>query len=655
MKRLSFFYAGLEMLVIERPFLQLASETRPRTWLGANFWSRAGGPLMWRTPDINIWREELSVLREHGLNVTRSFFYWPDFMPAPDTIDETCVARYAQFLDVCQEVGIATIPTFIVGHMSGENWDVAWRGGRNLYSDGWMLAQQAFYIRETVSRLKDHPAVAGWLLSNEVPIYGGQTTPEMGRSWAQLLVQAIRAAGAAQPVSTGDGAWGLEATGRDNGFRLHEIARTVDFIGPHAYPTNNDVARQHLSAAFNCELSHVGKPVVLEEFGVSSDFTSDTHAGDYYRQVLHTSLLAGAVGWLAWNNTDFDLTHQNPYRHHPFELHFGITTTQGTPKAPLLELQQFGRVLDRIDITRCQRAPADVAVIIPSYFDTDYPFTSQGERSAIRDILLQTYVVTREAGMGAAFVRELAGAPQARLILLPSTKQLTGPTWEELEARAIEGATVYLSYFPGATGGHRGLWHSFFNQFFGIEHQLRYGLVNSIEESQITFSFESDFGTIAAGEQLSFVAAGNENGRAFLPCIPSEARVIASDQYGNPALLERAVGEGRIVLCTYPLEYFAASRPNANPDDTYRLYSALAARANVELPVTVDDPRVLVDSLIHDDGTRFVWFISEAEHPLACTPTVRDGKGLADLLTGEVAQGAIELPPFGVKVYRVVQ
>ena len=640
--------------MIERPFLHLPFDTKPRTWLGANFWSRAGGPLMWRTLESHVWREELRVLREHGLNVTRSFFYWPDFMPAPDTIDETYVARYGRFLDLCQEVGMATIPTFLVGHMSGENWDVAWRGERNLYSDGWMLAQQAFFIREMVSRFKDSPAIVGWLLSNEVPVYGGQTTPEMGRSWAQLLVQAVRAAGAKQPVSTGDGAWGIEVSGQDNGFRLRELARTVDFLGPHVYPLSNDLVRQHLTAAFTCELCHVGKPVVLEEFGVTSAFTSEKHAGDYYRQVLHTSLLAGAVGWIAWNNTDFDLIHQDPYRHHPFELRFGITTTDGKPKAPLLELEAFRRVLDTIDITRCRRSPTDVAVIISSYFDTDYPFIPLAERQAMRDILLQSYIVTREADMGAAYVRELDGVPQARLILVPSAKQLTGPTWEALEERAKDGATVYVSYFPGSVPVFRGPWHSFFDRFFGIEHQLRYGLVNPVEDEIVTFSFCCDFGSIAAGEQLSFVAAGNENGRAFLPCVPGEARVIATDAHGNPALLERAAGRGRIVLCTYPLEYFAASRPRANPDHTYQLYRALTRLANVELPVSVDTPRVLVDSLISTDGTRFAWFISEADHPLSVTPQVSGGTALIDVLTGQTEQEAIEIPAFGVKVCRVV-
>ena len=38
---------------------------------------------MWRSYDPAVVREELRVLREHGLTMTRSFFYWPDFMPGP--------------------------------------------------------------------------------------------------------------------------------------------------------------------------------------------------------------------------------------------------------------------------------------------------------------------------------------------------------------------------------------------------------------------------------------------------------------------------------------------------------------------------------------------------------------------------------------------
>ncbi|NUR92059.1 MAG: beta-mannosidase, partial [Nonomuraea sp.] len=103
------------MTALNRNFRKLPGAS----WVGANFWSREGGPLMWRAPyDGNTVRQELRVLRDHGLNTTRSFFYWPDFMPAPDVIDEDCVARYQDFLDAHQELGLGTIPTFIVGHMS---------------------------------------------------------------------------------------------------------------------------------------------------------------------------------------------------------------------------------------------------------------------------------------------------------------------------------------------------------------------------------------------------------------------------------------------------------------------------------------------------------------------------------------------------------
>ena len=140
-----------------------------------------------------------------------------------------------------------------------------------------------------------------------MPIYGRNGDEPAVTAWARLLVQALRSTGATQPVGTGDGAWGIEVTGNDNGFSLRRLAPMVDFIGPHVYPSSDDPVRQMLAPAFACELSgSFGKPVVLEEFGLSSDMASGENAAHYYRQVLHSSLLAGARGWLAWNNCDYD-------------------------------------------------------------------------------------------------------------------------------------------------------------------------------------------------------------------------------------------------------------------------------------------------------------------------------------------------------------
>jgi endo-1,4-beta-mannosidase len=66
-----------------------------------------------------------------------------------------------------------TVPTFIVGHMSGENWDPPWRDRRDLYADVRMAARQAWFAAEMVRRFGAHPAVCGRLVSNEMPIYNG--------------------------------------------------------------------------------------------------------------------------------------------------------------------------------------------------------------------------------------------------------------------------------------------------------------------------------------------------------------------------------------------------------------------------------------------------------------------------------------------------
>jgi endo-1,4-beta-mannosidase len=633
---------------VKRSFALLEQDSSVDFWIGVNFWSKTGGPRMWSNYDHDVVVKELQVLRDHGLNLTRSFFFWSDFMPTPDALDETAVERFVDFLDVHRALGMRTVPTLLVGHMSGENWDPDWRGGRDLYTDVWMVDRQAWFGEQMARRLAAHPAVAAWLVSNEMPLYGGTAPAEAVTAWAHLVVRGLRAGGATQPISLGDGAWGVESTGVDNGFRLRDLAGLVDFAGPHSYPAETDRARQHLSAAFNCELAAVaGRPVVLEEFGASSDFVSDDNLGHYYRQVLHNSLLAGATGWLAWNNTDYDgLADQPPYSHHPFEMHFGVTDQYGAPKPSLREMAEFGTLLRTVEMWRCARADTDTALILPTHVDTIFPFTHESDRTLGIAALRQSYVAAREAGLAPAVARATDGiTDDARLYLAPSTKQLTAQAWRRLEELAAGGATVYVSYSAGDHDVQRGPWYPGVNELFGVRHGLRYGQVDTIEADHVTLRLQRDFGGLTAGETLTMPAGGNAHLRGFLPVEPVTAEVIATDEQDRPTLLRRAVGDGALVLCTAPIEAMAASTHSANPEDTWRLYDALAREAGVRRAVTVADPRVLVDVLEHQDGRRFVWFVSQSEESLSFAP---EGAELTELDGTPAA--TVDLPPFGVRV-----
>jgi len=644
---------------VPRPSPQLAGPF----WFGANFWSRQGGPLMWQQYDSVLVRSELAVLKQHGVDLSRSFFYWPDFHPEEERIDEQMVERYADFLALHVELGMRTVPTFIVGHMSGANWDPSWRAGRDLYRDVTMVERQAWFVREMTSRFCKSPAVAAWLISNEMPIYGGGGGP-MGTphedaahddvtAWARLMVQAVRAGGGTQPVSLGDGAWGIETSGKDNGYRLRRLVPEVDFLGPHTYPFSDDVARQHLNAAFICELcSSFGRPVVLEEFGLTTDFVSAEGAGHYYRSVLYSTLLAGATGWVAWNNTDFDLPDQDPYRHHPFELHFGITDTQGAPKAPLLEMARFHQTMKKIDVDRCSRPDTDTAIVVSSYLEADYPFITPGDRTLVHDVTFQSYVSARLADLAPALVREVDGLVPAPLVLVPSCKALTAPTWAALERAAAAGSTVFVSYAAGESRGQRGPWHPFLDEFFGVSKLLRYGLADRVREDVVRWTLTEPVGGLAEGTELAFTAAGTADGRVYLPVEATEARVLARDEAGRPALLCRDVGDGRIVLSTYPVEYFAARTPEVNPDSTVRLYAALAELAGVAPSVRAGDPRVLTDQLVHEDGRRFAVLLSLADETVEVTLNLAAGVSLTDL-DGGPADGTVTLSPYGVAVLQV--
>ncbi|MGQ4511229.1 cellulase family glycosylhydrolase [Streptomyces sp. DW26H14] len=644
---------------MRRHTAQLTHDDAVLPWLGANFWSRTGGPLMWRDYDPAVVREELAVLGDHGLTMTRSFFYWPDFHPEPGRVDEELCDRFRDFLDAHSERGMATVPTFIVGHMSGENWDPAWRGGRDLYEDVWMVGRQAWFVHQMTRRFKDHPAVTGWLITNEMPGYGRiyQVDPpsrDVVTAWAQAMCHAVRAAGATQPVSLGDGAWGIEVTGRDNGFSLRETAEYVDFVGPHVYRSDTDRVRQHYRAAFECELASVtGQPVVLEEFGLSTDTVSAEAAAVYYRQTLHNSLLGGATGWIAWNNTDYDaLWDRSPYDHHPFEMHFGITDSAGAPKPPLVELAEFARVLKATDFARCHRSDADTALVVPAFLERGYPYSRPADRPLIFTSLHQGYVAARAADLPVALSREADGLPgDAVLYLLPSTRQFTTRTRRELERRATGGATVYLSFCSGEHPGTRGPWFDGLDALFGVEQQLTYGVAEPIEDDELALTFHADFGPIAAGESLRFPVAGNEDSRAYLPVVPRGARVLATDAHGRPALLEHTVGLGRTVLATYPLEHMAARSARVNPEQTHRLYAALAEVAGAARPVTVDTPYVSADTVRHEDGRRFVWLVSQSADALTVRPRAEASlRGLG----GGARVTEVPLPPFGVRVLELV-
>jgi hypothetical protein len=193
----------------------------------------------------------------------------------------------------------------------------------------------------------------------------------------------------------------------------------------------------------------------------------------------------------------------------------------------------------------------------------------------------------------------------------------------------------------------RGPWWPDLDQRFGVTKQTRYGLVDPVVDDEVRLTIIAPFGGLAVGTELVFPVAGNENARAFLPVEAVTAEVLAVDQHGRPALVRNRVGDGWMVLGTYPVEYFAAATPFINPESTWRLYDALATEAGIRRDVRVEGPLVSASEMLHDDGSRHVWFVSQSDEATTVTPTLASGSLVQQDGT---AVTSFDLEPFGVTV-----
>jgi len=130
-----------------------------------------------------------------------------------------------------------------------------------------------------------------------------------------------------------------------------------------------------------------------------------------------------------------------------------------------------------------------------------------------------------------------------------------------------------------------------------------------------------------------------------------ELRRRPVDQHGEPALLRRRVGAGAVVLSTYPVEHLAARRPAANPEDTWRLYRALAAEAGALPAVSVPQADVWTDALERDDGARFQWFVNATTAAAQVRPELPTGAALTRI--DGTPTGTLSLAPLDVAVCRL--
>ena len=618
---------------------------------------REHGCQMWRDWSEAHVDRDFKQIKELGLNTVRTFLFWPDFQPSPGKVSEEAISKFNTMLNIADKHGLKLIPTFFAGHMSGENFDVPWREGRDIYEDPFMLKSQVELVRYFGTTYEGAETILCWDLANELDTFLQPRSADAGWLWTHILYRELKTYDPSHPVTLGTHVSSLE---KDK-FRFDNIA--ADFLCTHPYPMYTrliidplDSIRSTLYPAFACKLAEClgGRKVMLEEFGTSTEMTSRELSARFYRSVLYSSLANDTIGALAWCFADYT-TSETPYKTSTHELEFGIVGTNGHPKKQATVLERFSRDVEQIHYADLVPEKRKVAIVIPAFYyrASNVYFPDYSQEDFLRS-LFSAFVLAKQANFNVDFIQPEAipsidygqNEKTYELLILPCVSvkgYLTIEHWEKIKKFVEAGGNLYCSYSGIALPG--------LGQLFGFE----------IERQEV--AAPEVYLKVPARkkyeEQLTYQTTGSKM-LAVKNVEKSKGEVLYQDQSGKPAVIKKEHdGGGTTLFVTYPIEYCLSFMPNAAAvNNSYKLYRI--AHSNIQESVTYEDPFVEA-KLFYATDSKYLLFVNHSNAHKALAFDLRKKPAHVEFVspansntTKHEDTFAVDITPNGYSILRII-
>lgn len=576
-----------------------------------------------------------------GLDSVRIDLLWAAVEPREGEYDEDHLIVLDAVLDAARRHGLQLHPVMLIGGEVGDAvWDVPWRDGRHPHADPGLRAGQAAHVGMLAARWAARgDDVLAWDLTDEPPWWLHKDTRDAdARAWTQELAAAIRAAGAAQPITIGTASqevdWGA--------FRADVVVGELDFLCVHPYPNYSYelypdallAPRMTRAGAFEVALAEgAGKPVMLHEYGASTaQFTPEVIAA-YDRLMAFAALGRGAIGFYPWCWADAEPTARGraPYVRMGHETQFGVVDWRGEVRPRGRVLAQLAAVVRALDLDgRASSGPsARAALIVPHEYVRPYDpkayGLAEGEAGPYvpaeaawdpdRDVKplvrawLNAYVLAARAGIGVAFPREAVDFvwPEGKtLVLLPAPLTTTTNSLWHVRTGVWAGAAAWVD-----AGGTLYLSCSGDTAIAELEELAGCRLADRAPaRTDDELHFLEAWGPFAPGDTIALPARPDDLHRrgVRLELRAPEVRVVAVDAVGDPALVVRSRGAGHVVVCSLPLELLLADVPDAHgPDDaTWGVYAGLADLADARDAAGAEHPALTNGLLTGPEGAVLV-------------------------------------------------
>ena len=596
--------------------------------IGCNYWASNAGTEMWQKWDENAVREDLRVLSENGVEYMRVFPNWHDFQPVipvygykmqliryclegdkepenPEYIDETMLARFRKFCDICEEFGVKLIVGILTGWMSGRAFIPHALFGKDLYTDPVALLFEQRFVRGIVTRMRDHKAIYAWDLGNECNCLGEPSSDDVALNWAITISNAIKACDNTRLVVSGMHSLAIN---KDNGkWTVPAQAEACDILTTHPYPywsafTDRDkIGSPRTAIHATCEnklyMDIGGKPCIVEEIGTMGPMLCDeARAQDFMRLNLLSNYVNGAAGVMWWCANEQTNLMSDPYTRQMVELELGMRRVDGTPKPVLTETGKISKIIKSLG---CIPKAKEDAVCILTHDQSQW------------GVAYMTTGLAKSAGLNIRYAWCDDELPESNLYLMPS---ITGcyvmrrERYLELIRRVEEGATLYISNDNGILA----------------EFEALTGL-------RVTDAcLESENGSFTlGGEEFCF-----DRVRRY-EAVSVGASVLATDNRGLPVISEYKKGKGRVIYVNFPLEAALINRSNTFSTNEHLIYRTLF-RDVIESHLVRSDSKLGITTHTDEEGNVTCAAVNYTYEPITPSFKIADGYKIGDVLYGNV-------------------
>lgn len=547
-------------------------------YIGVNYWPEISNIKFWSRWDLKEIENDFAKMREIGLNSIRAFLLNEDCANFDGSLKVDCKEKIRIFLDLANRYGIKVFLTFIVGHMSGKNWPIPWDPNNEVYTSRAIEGARKL-ILDVVKEFKDHPAIGGWILTNEITLVRKPNSIEEFRVWANELYTSIKGIDSRHLVSIGDSVSLYSPTY----LKPENLKGIIDYASPHLYLYDEDPIRHTMtyeSVLEYCRSS--GITTLLEEFGYPTSLYSEESQAGFIDVILHSALFYGTIGAFIWCFSDFSREGDEPYLWEPHELTFGIFRSDLSKKPSADVVSKFAKKIRGLEEYKVPKR--DVAIMVPAFLYRDYPFMGDiNRRWETAKILSQAFSIARLVGINVTFVREDDEfLNQYKLIIVPSITRLLSTTWRKLLNFVENGGTLYYSsliidYHMSATH----IWE----ELFGIKPNLDAGSGGIYIPEDIELEFIERFGSLRIGDRIRLESKYTTSFLKTYRFKEIDAKVIASVPHHNLHIFLNKKGKGHVILSSIPFEAIVLLSTIGNyGKGIEKFYRSLAEVSGVYIP-----------------------------------------------------------------------